>query len=106
MNKHKKLYIFMMVLTFISIGLFALSSIAVEFWDTFIPMIVMACLMIILLALTIAIYYRYVKFICPKCNQIFKPSASAITWGIHTPTKRLLRCTHCNTKSWCKEHFD
>ncbi len=106
MSKFKKLYIFMLIATFISIILFTISTIAVKFWDTYIPMIVVACVMIILLVLTIGIYYRYVKFICPKCNQVFKPSVSAITWGVHTLTKRLLKCPHCNTKSWCKEHFD
>ena len=106
MSKSKKLYILMMIATFVCMALFALSAIAFEFWDTYIPMIVILCLMVILFTLTIVIYYRYVKFTCPKCKQVFKPSASEITWSIHTPTKRLLKCPHCSAKSWCKEHFD
>lgn len=106
MSKAKKLYIFMIVSTIISIILFTVSAIMGEFWDTYIPTIVTFCVMMILLILTIVIYVRYIKFVCPKCNQVFKPTASAIIWSMHTPTKRLLKCPHCNTKSWCKEHFE
>ena len=106
MSKAKKIYIFMIISTIISIILFTVSAIMVEFWDTYIPTIVTFCVMMILLILTIVIYVRYIKFVCPKCNQTFKPKASAIIWAMHTPTKRHLKCPHCNNKSWCKEHFD
>ena len=105
MKKYKKLYIFMMIASFISIILFAISPVYIERFNTWVPMIVIGCVMIIMLMLTIAIYMNYVKFICPKCNQVFKPTKSAIILGIHTTTKRLLKCPYCNAKSWCKEHF-
>ena len=92
--------------TLLSIFLFAISSVYAEKLNTWMPMIVSGCLMVIMLVLVITIYIKYVKFVCPKCNKIFKPSTSAIIWGIHTPTKRWLRCPHCNTKAWCKDHFD
>ena len=106
MNNHKKLYWFMTTMTFISIILFAISPIYAEKLNTWMPMILMGCLMTIMLVLTIIIYIKYVKFICPKCNQDFKASAIAIILGIHTPTRRLLRCPHCNAKSWCKEDIE
>ena len=96
----------MMIATFVSIILFAVSAIVYKFKDVQMLVIVTFIIMMILLVISIVIYYRYVKFVCPKCNQMFKPSKSAITCGIHTLTKRYLKCPHCNTKSWCKEHFD
>lgn len=106
MNNRKKLYWFMTFMTFVSIILFTISSVYVEKYNTFAPMIVIGCVMAFLLVLTITMYMKYVKFICPKCNKVFKPSNSAIFWGIHTPTKRLLRCPYCDIKSWCKDHFE
>ena len=96
----------MMIATFINIILFAISSIYVEKFDTFVPMIVTGCLMFVMLVLTISIYIKYIEYICPKCNQIFKPSKGRILVSIHTPTRRLLRCPCCNAKSWCKDHFE
>ena len=106
MNNHKKLYWFAWAMAMITIILFVIGSIYVEKYNVYTPMIVSGCLMIVMLVLIIAIYIRYVKFICPKCNQTFKPSAGTIFCGIHTPTKRLLKCPHCNTKAWCKDHFE
>ena len=106
MNKHKKLYIIMASSMILSIILFAISPIFIETHNVWYPMLITGCLMGILLVLTLVIYIKYVKFVCPKCNQTFKPSNSAIIWAMHTPTKRRLKCPHCDAKSWCKEKFD
>ena len=106
MNKQKKLYLFMVIATILMIFAFAGSAIVWTEFDNFIPFAVICPIFVILFVCTIIIYMKYVKFICPKCNQTFKPSANAIIWAIHTPTKRLLKCPHCNTKSWCKEDFE
>ena len=105
MRKHKKLYLFMVIATILMIVAWAGSVIVWEKLNNFVPFIVILPIFIILFICTIVIYIKYVKFVCPKCNQIFKPSANAIIWAIHTPNKRLLKCPHCNTKSWCKEDF-
>ena len=69
------------------------------------PLIITLIIFVPVFIITIVLYTKYVHFICPKCNQKFKPSNSAIIWSIHTPTKRKLKCPHCNAKSWCKEDF-
>ena len=74
--------------------------------NNFIPFVIICPIFIILFVCTIVIYMKYVKFVCPKCHQTFNASKSDILWAIHTPTKRRLRCPHCNTKSWCKEDFE
>ncbi len=40
-------------------------------------------------------------FECPECGTKFAPSPSAYIAGMHTMTKRRLRCPHCGKKSWC-----
>ena len=96
----------MFYISFLTITLFAFSTIYIEKLNTWLPMIVMGCLMVVMLTLTIIIYTKYVKFACPKCKQEFRASARTIIWAIHTPTKRLLKCPHCNAKSWCKEDIE
>ena len=106
MNKHKKLYLFMVIATILMIVALAGSLLVWTELNNFIPFVIICPIFIVLFVYTIVIYMRYVKFVCTKCHQTFKASKSAILWAIHTPTKRRLRCPHCNTKSWCKEDFE
>lgn len=39
---------------------------------------------------------------CRKCGHKFKPTFKAYIWGVHTLTKRHLKCPECKEKSWCK----
>ena len=96
----------MLSVLFVTLILFCISCILMERLNNWIPMLITGILFIVVVVVTIVIYMKKVKFICPNCNQIFKPTNNAIFLAIHTPTKRLLKCPHCNTKSWCKEHFD
>lgn len=91
--------------TILMIVALAVSMIIWTELNNWIPFAVICLVFIVLFVCTIVIYMKYVMFVCPKCNQTFKASANAIIWAIHTPTKRRLRCPHCNTKSWCKEDF-
>ena len=106
MNKNKKLYLFMVIATILMIIALAGSIIIWNELDNVVPFAIILPVFIILFVCTIVVYMKYVKFICPKCNQTFKASNSAILWAVHTPTKRKLKCPHCNTKSWCKEDFE
>ena len=106
MNKHKKLYYFMLIATILMIVAFAVSLLVWTELNNWIPFAVICPVFIILFVCTIVIYMKYVKFICHKCNQTFKASKSAILWAVHTPTKRYIKCPHCNAKSWCKEDFE
>lgn len=40
-------------------------------------------------------------FECKKCEKRFMPTLGAYLAGVHTPTKRWLKCPHCGEKSWC-----
>lgn len=40
-------------------------------------------------------------FECPRCGTYFLPTKTAYIMGMHTVTRRHLRCPHCGKKSWC-----
>ena len=48
-------------------------------------------------------YFNSVKYICPECHEIFKPSLKEAFWANHTPTTRKLTCTSCGHKGFCVE---
>ena len=53
-----------------------------------------------------ALDMRQAVFECPKCKKRFMPTKTAYIMGMHTLSKRWLRCPHCGKKSWCKRVFD
>lgn len=62
-------------------------------------------LFLIIMAMMI-IYFRFVKFKCPKCGTVFKGNKVEIFFAAHTPTKRKMRCPVCNEKLWCEDCFE
>ena len=45
----------------------------------------------------------WVKYICPECHEVFKPTLKEAFWANHTPTTRKLTCTQCGHKGFCVE---
>ena len=48
-------------------------------------------------------YFRHVKYICPECHEVFKPTLKEAFWANHTPTARKLTCASCGHKGFCVE---
>ena len=48
-------------------------------------------------------YFNHVKYICPECHEVFKPTLKEAFWANHTPTARKLTCTACGRKGFCVE---
>lgn len=48
-------------------------------------------------------YFNHVKYICPECHEVFKPTLKEAFWANHTPTTRKLTCTQCGHKGFCVE---
>ena len=54
---------------------------------------------IVVIAVNIEIYE------CKNCGEKFVPTLSAYVMGMHTPTKRYLKCPHCGKRNWCRSHL-
>lgn len=48
-------------------------------------------------------YFNHVKYICPACHDVFKPTLKDAFWANHTPTTRKLTCVSCGHKGFCVE---
>ena len=48
-------------------------------------------------------YFSNVKYICPECHEVFKPTFKEMLWAKHTLTTRKLTCTECGYKGFCVE---
>ncbi len=48
-------------------------------------------------------YFNSVKYICPECHQVFRPTIKEAFWANHTPATRKLTCTQCGHKGFCVE---
>ena len=50
-----------------------------------------------------AYYYKEIRYICPECGKVFKPSFKNVFFTYHTPTARKLKCPECGYKGMCVE---
>ena len=48
-------------------------------------------------------YFKNVKYICPECQEVFKPTLKETFWANHTPITRKLTCPECGHKGFCVE---
>ena len=52
-----------------------------------------------------AYYYQNVKYICPKCHEVFEPGFREMLFASHTPSTRRLTCRCCGHKGFCVEVY-
>ncbi len=48
-------------------------------------------------------YFNHVRYICPECHEVFKPTLKEAFFANHTPTTRKLTCSACGHKGFCVE---
>ena len=92
------------VLTLLSGGtMVAVSSIAeLDLWVRITLNVIAVIVVISGIIVAAALEMRQAVFECKKCHKRFIPTKFAYLMGMHTITKRHLRCPHCNKCSWCK----
>ncbi len=94
----------MMILTGIPVT--ALQWFSVIFWivrGVWWPFIVWV-LAAVLWGVSISRYYfSHVKYICPECHEVFKPTLKEAFFANHTPTARKLTCAACGHRGFCVE---
>ncbi len=102
-NNLKKMRL-MMILTGIPVT--ALQWFSIIFWilkGIWWPFIVWVLVAITWGTIISRYYFGHVKYICPECHEVFKPSLKEAFWAKHTPTTRKLTCTACGHKGFCVE---
>ena len=102
-KKLKKMQ-WMMLLT--GIPVMALQWVSIIFWITkgiWWPFIVWVLIAVTWGILVSRYYFNHVKYICPECHEVFKPTLKEAFFANHTPTARKLTCTACGHKGFCIE---
>ena len=102
-NKLKRMR-WMMILT--GIPVMALQWGAVVLWivkGIWWPFLIWAAVAAVWGVLVSRYYFNHVKYICPECHEVFKPSLKEAFFANHTPTTRKLTCTACGHKGFCVE---
>lgn len=69
-------------------------------WWPFVIWVIVAALWGIIIS---RYYFKNVKYICPECHEVFKPTMKEAFWANHTPTARKLTCSKCGHKGFCVE---
>ena len=102
-KKLKKLHL-MMILTGIPVT--ALQWFSIIFWivkGIWWPFIAWVLVAAVWGTLVSRYYFGHVRYICPACHEVFKPTFKEAFWANHTPTARKLTCTACGHKGFCVE---
>lgn len=106
MEGKKKLRKMHLMMVLIGIPVSALQWFSIIFWivkGIWWPFVVWVLVAVPWGILISRYYFGHVKYICPECHEIFKPTLREAFWAIHTPTARQLTCTACGHKGFCVE---
>ena len=103
-RKKLKYMRWMMILTGIPVT--ALQWFSIIFWivkGIWWPFLVWVLVAAVWGTWVIRYYFHHVKYLCPECHEVFKPTLKEAFWANHTPTARKLTCTACGHKGFCVE---
>ncbi len=106
---------FRMIVEVLVLALTLLSSIALIMVAGYAPLsngwrIALTAIGLVVMAIGILICafleMREAVFECKKCGAKFIPTKTAYIMGMHTITRRHLKCPKCGQRSWCKRNFN
>ncbi|MDT0703783.1 MerR family transcriptional regulator [Mammaliicoccus sciuri] len=93
---------FMFVSMIVGIGQYTSIAMAItkKKWK---PVIIVYPFVLLYAAFAVKKYYAVVSYLCPNCQNEFKPFFSEWFKSNHTYQTRKLLCPHCNVESFCIE---
>ena len=106
MQSKKKLRKLHWTLLLIGIPVTALQWFSIIFWiikGIWWPFVLWVIVAAVYGTLCSRYYFNHVKYICPECHEVFKPTLKEAFFANHTPTARKLTCPHCGHKGFCVE---
>ena len=88
------------------VTMFVLSgALEIELWLRILLLLIGTIVVIGGIGVVIALDVTTGTYECPKCNTRFVPTTSAYIAGLHTFTKRKLKCPNCGEISYCKKRL-
>jgi len=88
------------------VTMFVLSgALEIELWLRILLLLIGTIVVIGGIGVVIALDVTTGTYECPKCNTRFVPTTSAYISGLHTFTKRKLKCLNCGEISYCKKRL-
>ena len=94
----------MMILTGLPVT--ALQWVSILFWiikGIWWPFVVWVFVAAVWGTLVSRYYFDHVKYICPECHEVFKPTLKDAFFANHTPSARKLTCVSCGHRGYCIE---
>ena len=68
-----------------------------------VPLVIAAIIHIAACISMMMLYYKGVAYICPHCNEQFRPKLKEFIFANHTKRTRKLTCANCYIKDFCIE---
>ena len=88
------------------VTMFVLSgALEIELWLRILLLLIGTIVVIGGIGVVVALDVTTGTYECPKCNTRFVPTTSAYIAGLHTFTKRKLKCPNCGEISYCKKRL-
>ena len=106
MESRKKLKRMRWTMVLTGLPITALQWVSIIFWivrGVWLPFVVWVAAAAAWGTLVSRYYFRHVKYICPECHEVFKPTLKKAFFANHTPTARKLTCPACGRKGFCVE---
>ena len=76
-----------------------------EVWQRIVLIAVAILTIVAGIAVAVVLEVHSGAFECTKCGKRFMPTLRAYLFGMHTATRRRLRCPHCGVKNMCIRRF-
>jgi DNA-binding transcriptional MerR regulator len=75
------------------------------FKGVWLPFVICIPIVIALGCIMTGMYHKKTAYICPECNEKFRPTLKELMFAKHTPKTRKLKCAKCGYVGYCVETY-